>query len=92
MQVLIDHVSTAPAPPSAHAPHPVAADLDALVLSCLAKEPDHRPSDVLALSSALARCEGAGGWSNEHAASWWRTHLPEFDVSMVAAGEARRRR
>ena len=52
MQALIDHVSTAPRPPSALAPAPIPRALDALVLECLEKDPARRPPDALTVARA----------------------------------------
>jgi tRNA A-37 threonylcarbamoyl transferase component Bud32 len=76
MQALIDHVNTVPAPPSERAPARVPRSVDALVLACLEKDPDKRPSDARAILEAIATCEGSEGWSNAQAAAWWRAHLP----------------
>ena len=63
--------TTPPDPPSMHADLP--ADLEELVLRCMAVDPKERP-DVLALERALAACSSAGEWSGEQARAWWRTH------------------
>jgi serine/threonine-protein kinase len=50
----------------------VPADLEVVVLRCLAKSPGERYADTLALERALASCEAARDWGPERAASWWR--------------------
>jgi serine/threonine-protein kinase len=65
MQTLIDHVSTAPLPPSARAPAPIPRSLDALVLACLEKDPARRPDDALAVAQRLADTAGARPWTHE---------------------------
>jgi hypothetical protein len=50
----------------------VPADLEAVILKCLAKQPDQRPSDARALRAALRACSAAKTWSSEDAAAWWR--------------------
>lgn len=52
VEVCIAHVHTVPEPPSIHAPSTVPHALDALVLDCLAKDPQRRPSTT-ALSEQL---------------------------------------
>jgi len=52
----------------------VPADLEAVVLRCLAKEPAGRFADADALDRALAGCACAGWWTAEDAAAWWRHH------------------
>ncbi len=71
MQVLAAHLYEPPAPPSRHRPD-VPADLEAVVLRCLAKAPAERFADVASLDAALAACGCAGQWSPAEAAAWWR--------------------
>ena len=69
MQTLIDHVSTAPAPPSARrAGSRFPRAVDALVLACLEKDPASAAADALAVPQRLAECDGARDWSNAQAA------------------------
>jgi eukaryotic-like serine/threonine-protein kinase len=77
MGLLMQHVQAQPAPPSARTDQPVPAALDRLVLSCLAKDPAGRPQSARELSGRLAEIEGASGWTQDRARSWWATHQPE---------------
>jgi serine/threonine-protein kinase len=52
----------------------VPADLEAVVLRCLEKEPGKRFPDADSLDKALAACADAGRWTEEDAAAWWREH------------------
>ncbi len=84
MQVLIDHVHTEPSPPSSRSAHPIAQEIDRLVLDCLRKDPADRPRDAAAL---LQRIRGAGlasGWSNAHAQAWWEARLPALSGPLAA--------
>ena len=72
MKVLAAHLYEPPAPPSRHRPE-VAADLEAVVLRCLAKAPADRFPDVASLEAALGACACAGQWSPAEAAAWWRS-------------------
>ena len=47
------------------------ADLESVLLRCLAKQPEARYPDVHALESALAACACAAAWTSERAAAWW---------------------
>jgi len=88
LQTLIDHVSTAPKPPSARSSTPIPRSVDALVLACLEKDPERRPPDALAVSQRLAECDGAREWSNAQAALWWQTHLPGLERDVAPVTEA----
>ncbi len=76
MAVVLDHVRTPPVPPSRRTEIEVPADLEALILSCLAKEPADRPASTTELSRLLADTGLDGAWGAEEAAAWWNLHLP----------------
>jgi serine/threonine-protein kinase len=57
-------------PPSAHRPG-LPADLERVVLRCLAKSPADRYPDVQALDRDLAVCAAAADWDFDRAADWW---------------------
>lgn len=50
----------------------VPADLEQVVLRCLAKNPAERFTDVEELDKTLAACDCAGRWTSTDAADWWR--------------------
>jgi hypothetical protein len=74
LEVCSHHLQTQPEPPSQRMGAPVPADLEALILSCLAKDPAARPADARALRRALRACLGAGAWSEEDARRWHDQH------------------
>jgi serine/threonine-protein kinase len=57
-------------PPSRLRPD-LPADLEQVVLRCLAKRPADRYPSVGALSDALAVCASAAGWGPHRAKAWW---------------------
>jgi serine/threonine-protein kinase len=65
-----------PEPPSRRTELPIPAELDALVLSCLAKEPEHRPQSARELMQRLDAVPLGEAWTEERAREWWKTHLP----------------
>ena len=80
MRVLMAHVRDAPTPPSAVRPG-LPADLEAVILRCLAKDRYERFIDVSALDTALAGCEAAGRWTSADADRWWQSQPePERDT------------
>ncbi|HEX5269809.1 MAG TPA: serine/threonine-protein kinase, partial [Gemmataceae bacterium] len=50
------------------------ADLEAVVMRCLEKEPERRCATIDALDEALTRCACAADWDGARAAAWWRDH------------------
>jgi serine/threonine-protein kinase len=71
MDVMIAHVRDEVVRPSQHQDD-VPADLEGVVLRCLAKSPADRFPDVESLEQALADCAAADRWTQWHAARWWQ--------------------
>lgn len=71
-QTLVAHINEAVVP-LRDCCEDVPADLEAVVLRCLAKEPDRRFVDATSLDRALGACHSAAGWTDERAADWWST-------------------
>jgi serine/threonine-protein kinase len=76
MKLLLAHANTPPEPPSRKTELPIPAQLDALVLSCLAKEREHRPQSARELLQHLEALSIARPWTEERARQWWKTYLP----------------
>jgi hypothetical protein len=74
-QMIAKHIQDTPAPPSQRTELPVAAELDRVVLACLAKQPDDRPQSAAELDRMLAEIDVAP-WGEEEATRWWRAHQP----------------
>jgi serine/threonine-protein kinase len=74
-QTLMAHLHDPVEPPSRHRPD-IPPDLDAVVLRCLAKDPDGRFPSAETLGTALAACTSAAGWDARKAASWWEQFEP----------------
>jgi hypothetical protein len=60
-------------PPSRFRPG-LPADLERVVLRCLAKLPAERYADADALDRDLAACAAAAEWDFALAAQWWVSH------------------
>lgn len=65
------HLHTPPEPPSSRLGRPVPSRLEALVLSCLAKDPNERSRDAQELLTMLSDCESESPFSAADARSWW---------------------
>jgi tRNA A-37 threonylcarbamoyl transferase component Bud32 len=96
-KILTQHVESQPVAPSRRVASPIPAELDALVMACLAKQPRLRPASAAELSQRLAACPVAEPWTPERAKAWWEQHLPnegglhqtlepgDFHVDLTAA-------
>lgn len=74
VEVCAHHLHTPPRAPSVHASVP--ADLERVILACLAKDPSQRPATARALVQALEQCEAMGSWGALDAQTWWEHHQP----------------
>jgi serine/threonine-protein kinase len=73
VQTLAAHLGKPVVAPNRYRPD-APADLSAVVLRCLEKDPGRRFPDADELARALARCACAAEWNCEHAAAWWRVN------------------
>jgi hypothetical protein len=74
MAILMQHAQTPPVPLSARTERSIPSQLDALVLSCLAKDPADRPQTAKELLRKLTEIDGSGAWTPERARDWWQLH------------------
>jgi hypothetical protein len=68
-EVCAKHLYEEPTPPSRW--QSVPADLENILLTCLAKTPERRPAGARALRAALLGCADAGAWTDDDARIWW---------------------
>ncbi|MGE3959731.1 MAG: serine/threonine-protein kinase [Vicinamibacterales bacterium] len=78
MKMFVQHLQAVPVPPSQRGELPVPAQLEALVLDCMAKDPADRPQSIDELRRRLEAVPGAGRWTNATARQWWTTHLVDL--------------
>ncbi|HEY6362410.1 MAG TPA: serine/threonine-protein kinase [Vicinamibacterales bacterium] len=76
MKLLLAHAHAVPDPPSRKTELPIPAELDALVMACLAKEREQRPKAARDLLERLDAVPFTETWTEERAREWWKTHLP----------------
>ena len=90
VEVCSHHLHTTPAPPSERLGRPLPHDLEAVILSCLEKDPALRPQSAAELLDRLAACEDADAWSGQHGAEWWarrsRRHTQAGDALPAQVG------
>jgi serine/threonine protein kinase len=71
LEVCAQHLHSVPEAPSDRLGAPVSADLESVILACLAKRPDDRPASAQILRERLAACAAAGRWTNARGTEWW---------------------
>jgi serine/threonine-protein kinase len=71
VEVLSHHLRTPPDPPSRRLGRPLPGELEQIILQCLAKVPDDRPSSARMLGARLAQLRSCDDWSDDDAARWW---------------------
>ena len=70
VDVCVQHVTAQPKPPSSHGVK-LPAELEQIILRCLAKQPSERPESAGALMKLLRDVPAANDWSDEEALRWW---------------------
>ncbi len=81
VEVCAHHLHTAPASPSERLGRPLPPALEALVLSCLEKDPQRRPASASALERRLAEVASALPWSEAEAREWWERWRERPDLA-----------
>jgi serine/threonine-protein kinase len=71
MQLIDAHANHAAVPPS-ESQADIPADVEQIVMRCLAKSPSDRYQSAADLRDALAACGCAVEWTETHASTWWR--------------------
>jgi serine/threonine-protein kinase len=75
VEVLLHHARTPPVPPSERSGRDIPPELEALVLACLAKDPEDRPTSAEWLAARLAECPTVGAWTPARAREWWEQNF-----------------
>jgi serine/threonine-protein kinase len=89
VEVCGHHLHTEPEPPSQRLGQPVPADLETVLLSCLAKEASDRPQSASELLARVHSCASWGEWNGGQARSWWRENGESLrDLHREGAGSA----
>jgi predicted Ser/Thr protein kinase len=79
VEICAKHLHDAPVPPSQRAPGAgIPADLEALILTCLSKEPADRPAGASEFRAGLMNCMAWGEWDQGQASAWWHMHSAAF--------------
>jgi hypothetical protein len=78
-RLMLAHARDPVRPPSQWRPD-LPAELEAVLLKCLAKRPDDRYPDVATLADALDRCAVGRIWTYRDAEIWWTTHVTTCEL------------
>jgi serine/threonine-protein kinase len=70
LQVMVAHAREEVVPPTQYVPA-IPADLEAVVMRCLEKDPSGRFKNVAELEQALDQCQCTNQWTQEFAQQWW---------------------
>lgn len=88
VEVCLHHLHSNPEAPSRRLGVQVPADLERLLLACLAKRPEDRPASARSLGEQLRACADAPKWSEQ----WWVTRGARvIDVDQCPAQRSRSR-
>ncbi len=83
-ELMIAHARDPVVPPSKHRPD-IPADIEAVVLRCLAKKPDDRYPGAREMAFAMAACACAGEWDETKAEEWWAERaVSELESQSIA--------
>jgi serine/threonine-protein kinase len=77
MHMLMQHNTESPKPPSQFARANLPAELNDLILECLAKEKDARIQSAFDLDARLAEIQETHPWPADRAGQWWERFHPE---------------
>jgi serine/threonine-protein kinase len=82
------HVTDTPTPPSQRTDNEIPAQLERIVLACLAKDRAERPQTASELGLLLRRAAPGLQWTREDAEEWWRTNVPGKLPASAAASHS----
>jgi eukaryotic-like serine/threonine-protein kinase len=85
METIVMHVNREAEPPSRRTELPIPAELEAIVLACLAKSPGARPQTADELTARLDSVPLAHEWTAPRAREWWKKHRPAATQSGVGS-------
>ncbi len=87
LQILMNHISTPPEPPSRIAKFPLPTKLEQIILQCLEKKPEMRIASVQKLWEILGQLDFKNPWTDAAAYLWWQEHLADMSqqTTMIEA-------
>lgn len=73
VEICQKQMTSQPEPPSSRTGASSCPELEALILQCLAKDRDERPTDARQLAGQLAACPSADSWTEDDGLKWWES-------------------
>jgi hypothetical protein len=83
VEVCILHVTEEPKPPSTVVDRSIPAALEQVILRCLEKSPEKRPT-AQALAKDLRALAAASDWAEDEAMAWWLEFRKKEQLSQIA--------
>ena len=83
LEIISKHLHIEPDPPSRHSPGAIPRELDDLILRCLEKAPERRPSTAREIARLLRSIPLQDSWSAEQAEAWWLHNISVEPRAMV---------
>jgi len=87
LRMILQHLQSEPVSATARSGLAIPPALDRLILSCLAKDPAHRPASAEDLAVRLAAIDVGPGWTQDDARRWWQANLATAPSSPPGAAE-----
>jgi serine/threonine-protein kinase len=88
VEICSQHLHQEPKPPSSRGVA-IPADLEAVVLNCLSKDPNRRPQSADELRRLVEAC-AVEPWDSARARAWWHAHQADLDArTLESTGAAR---
>jgi tRNA A-37 threonylcarbamoyl transferase component Bud32 len=85
--LLVKQVKEQPLRPSERVSANASAELEEVIMRCLAKNPEDRPSTAEELERELGQCSAAGTWTRADAEQWWQVNagsaMPAHEAALL---------
>lgn len=83
--MLVMHAHQKPISPSRRVGQEVSPELEAIIMSCLEKNPNKRPQSAGEVMELLAALEFVRPWTHERRSLWWKAHLSKSEAQSEGA-------
>lgn len=77
MNLMMAHIFEIPPPLASKTPYPVPPLLEEIILKCLEKKEENRPSSAFEVWEELEKVKYENPWTCKRAELWWKKHLPD---------------